>query len=175
MTIDIRQETTQDRPRIRDIILAAFDDGTDGEDAVEAALTDALFADDGYLLALSLVAVDDGEIVGFVIGTRGWVGDDPAIGIGPLAVIPHAQGGGIGSALMTRLIDDAAAAGEHVLALLGDPEYYARFGFRTAADLGIEAPDPEWGRHFQALRIPEGQSESPIRGTFRYAAPFDEL
>ena len=55
-------------------------------------------------------------------------------------------------------------------ALLGAPAYYRRFDFRPAAELGITAPDPAWGPHFQARHL----TGPPVGGAFRYAAPFDE-
>jgi putative acetyltransferase len=39
------------------------------------------------------------------------------------------------------------------------------------SELGIDAPDPQWGPYFQTRRL----SGPPVRGTFRYAAPFDRV
>jgi putative acetyltransferase len=58
-----------------------------------------------------------------------------------------------------------------VVALLGSPGYYRRFGFLRSTDLGIESPVPAWGEHFQARQL----SGPPLRGTFRYADPFGRL
>jgi putative acetyltransferase len=69
------------------------------------------------------------------------------------------------------LLAVAEACEERVVALLGAPDYYRRFGFRPAADLGIEAPDPQWGEHFQARVLTGGA----VQGRFRYAEPFDRL
>jgi putative acetyltransferase len=60
---------------------------------------------------------------------------------------------------------------EPVVAVLGDPAFYGRFGFGAAADQGVDAPDPGWGAAFQ-LRLLSGP---PPRGTFRYAEPFERL
>ena len=84
---------------------------------------------------------------------------------------PARQRGGVGSALMHSLLGAAEATGETVVALLGDPGYYRRFGFVPAAELGIAAPDPGWGGYFQARRL----GGPPLTGRFRYAPPFDEL
>ena len=64
----------------------------------------------------------------------------------------------------------ANAAGERGIALLGDPEYYSRFGFVTSTSLGVQAPDPAWGGHFQLL--PLAVWPGGVSGTFRYAKPF---
>lgn len=64
---------------------------------------------------------------------RGW----PLVMVGPVAVDPAHQGSGIGRRLMTHMLAAAVAAGrDGAMTLIGDPEYYGRFGFtaeRTAA------------------------------------------
>jgi putative acetyltransferase len=65
----------------------------------------------------------------------------------------------------------AEARDETLVALLGDPGYYGRFGFRRATELGVTPPDPGWGEHFQARRL----GGRPVEGAFRYADPFGRL
>ena len=164
--VRVRPEGPADAGAIRAVHRAAFGGG----EPAEAALVDALRAGAGWLPGLSLVAVGDGEVVGHVVATRARVGDVPALGVGPLGVIPARQGRGVGSALMYALLGAAQARDETVLGLLGEPSYYGRFGFVAATGVGIAAPDPAWGCHFQVL-VPAGLPA----GTFRYAAPFDEV
>nr|WP_255182897.1 N-acetyltransferase [Rhodococcus sp. 15-649-1-2] len=161
----IRRERPADRPAVLGVVRAAF--RQDDAEPVEVGLTEKLFAD-GYVPELSLVAVVDGTIAGYVIGSRGV---DFGVGIGPLAVLPEFQGTGVGKALMYALIGASEALDIPVLALLGDPGYYSRFGFRAGFDVGVESPDPAWGHFFQALQLGAG----PVNGSFRYAKPFDEL
>jgi hypothetical protein len=40
----------------------------------------------------------------------------------------------------------------------------------TSTSLGVEAPDPAWGVHFQLL--PLAVWPGGVSGTFRYAKPF---
>ena len=102
--------------------------------------------------------------------THGW--PIPAEWFGPLSVHPDHQGRGIGSALVNELLDRAGRGGETLVALLGDPDYYERFGFRESTWFSIDPPE-EWGRHFQVLTLP---SHDPLmRGRFRYAEPFNRL
>ncbi|HEX7201371.1 MAG TPA: N-acetyltransferase, partial [Arthrobacter sp.] len=130
----------------------------------------ALFDAKEYLPGFSVVAVLDGEIVGHVISTRGWVGEHELLGLGPIAVTPRLQRQGIGSALMKETIARANAAGESGIALLGSPDYYSRFGFVPAASFGVQSPEAAWGDHFQLL--PLALWPGGVHGTFRYAEPF---
>jgi predicted N-acetyltransferase YhbS len=122
---------------------------------------------------MSWVVEIDGRVVGHNVCTRGHVGNVPCVGLGPIGVEPDAQRAGIGSALMHAMIGAADASGEPLIALLGDPAYYSRFGFVTSTDIGVEAPDPAWAVHFQVLRL--SNWNDTITGTFRYASPFDEI
>lgn len=164
----IRRETPADRPEILAVVQAAF------PEPVEARLLQELFAAREYIPELSLVAeTEQGEIIGHVITTRGWVGESKSLGLGPIAVLPAYQRQGVGSALMRATIDAANLMGESTLVLLGSTEYYPRFGFVPADSLGITSPDPSWGSHFMALPLAAHVSGS--HGRFRYAEPFNSL
>ncbi|WP_315772424.1 GNAT family N-acetyltransferase [Rhodococcoides kroppenstedtii] len=158
----IRREQPSDRPDVLRVVHEAFESGPD--EPGEVALTRALFDDPGYIPAFSLVAVVSGDVAGYVIGTRGYTGDTPAVGIAPLAVARAHQRRGVGSAL----IGTAQARHEPALVLLGENAYYERFDFAPASRNGIEAPVASWGRHFQALVL----TDDPVAGRFRYTAAF---
>lgn len=175
-TLVLRGEVPADRPALLDLAAAAFAispaTGLAVEgDPEEVDLLRRLFECNEYLPEFSIVAELDGEIVGHVISTRGRAGDLDLLGLGPIGVTPRLQRHGIGSALMKETIDRANAAGERGIALLGSPEYYARFGFVPSTSLGVQAPDPAWGELFQLLPLALWQGGAD--GTFQYAAPFD--
>ena len=163
----VRREHPRDHDAVRAVHEAAF-----GR-PVEARLTDELREDAGFLPHLSLVATDGGAVVGHAIATRGRLEPlgVPALGLGPLGVLPAAQGRGVGTVLVHALLAVAEAADERLVALLGSPDYYRRFGFVRSTDLGVVPPDPRWIEHFQVRRL----GGSPLQGTFRYAEPFDRL
>ncbi|WP_420123982.1 GNAT family N-acetyltransferase [Nakamurella sp.] len=179
MTIEVRPEEPADAVAVQQVIAAAFPaaDGTPTGTAVEVGLNDALRRHPAWIPRLSLVAVRDGRVVGQLTSSYGTLTDPaggrrPVPGIGPVAVAPAEQGTGVGTALLTAVIERARRSGEPALVLLGDPVFYGRFGFRPAAAAGITPPDPAWGEHFQALVLTDGPSPA---GAFRYAAPFDDL
>ncbi|WP_445155001.1 N-acetyltransferase [Arthrobacter sp. Hor0625] len=172
----LRSEDPADRAELLALTAAAFaispvtGERVEGEPE-EVDLLRRLFDCPEYLPEFSIVAELDGELVGHVISTRGRAGELELLGLGPIGVLPRLQRHGIGSALMKETIDRANAAGERGIALLGSPDYYARFGFVPSTSLGVQAPDAAWGEHFQILPLalwPGGAS-----GVFQYAQPFD--
>ncbi len=175
----IRREIPGDIEAIRAVTAAAFRDAehsappvVPGGDPGEATLVAWLREDDGWIPALSLVAVEQGQVVGHVVATRGRVDTLPALGLGPLSVVPDRQRDGVGSALMHAVLGAADALDEPLIALVGEPGYYRRFGFVPAESIGIIASDPGWGPYFQVRTLTAYDGRT---GSFRYAAPFDRF
>ncbi len=171
----VRRELPGDAPAVADVHAEAFAPMYPDSAPIEPGLVDALRASEEWLPTLSLVAEIDGAVVGHVCVTRATLGPDqlPALGLGPLGVREAHKRRGVGSALMHAVLGAADALDEGVVVLLGHPDYYPRFGFRPAAELGIDPEVPEWAPHFQARPLTAYRPQ--LRGTFRYAAPFGEL
>ena len=175
----IRRELPGDVEAIRAVTAAAFrgagysaPPAEPGGDPGEATLVSWLRDDAGWVPELSLVAVEDDRVVGHVVATRAHVGAEPALGLGPLSVLPHRWRAGIGTALMHAVLGAADALGEPLVGLLGDPGYYRRFGFVPARSAGVAAPDSAWGDNFQVRTLTRYEG---MAGCFRYASPFDRL
>lgn len=142
----IRPERTGDEISIRRLTTRAFA-GAPHSSGTEADIVDRLRA--GGALAISLVADDAGSIVGHIAfspvaagGATGW------FGLGPVSVEPDMQRRGIGGALIDDGLSRLRAMGARGCVLLGDPAYYARFGFAAVPALTYPGPPPEY---FQAL------------------------
>lgn len=104
---------------------------------------------------LALVARFGADVVGSV---RLWNvavddGRRPVLLLGPLAVDPDWQGHGIGTALMETAIAGAAALGHGAILLIGDPPYYARFGFSAEHTWLLKMPAPVLRRRFLGLEL----------------------
>ena len=82
---------------------------------------------------LALVARDGDRIVGSVRLWHVEAGGRPALLLGPLATDPAVQSRGVGGGLMQVALNRAALAGHKAVILVGDPEYYERFGFHPRA------------------------------------------
>lgn len=146
-----------------------------GADPVEPGLVDTLRADGDLLAPLALVADVDGRPTGHVCCSRARLDDAPApiVGLGPIGVLPDRQGAGVGSALMHAVIAAADALELAAIVLLGDPEYYVRFGFASAAEYGITPPVADWEPHFQVRTL--HAYRPTLTGAFSYAPAFDGL
>jgi len=108
---------------------------------------------------LSLVAREHGRLVGSI---QYWpcelwdgVQAHPITLLGPVAVAPDLQGTGLGKRLMRASLEVADACGHDAILLIGDPEYYGRFGFTAAPTAGWAAPGPV-ERHRLLARLAPG-------------------
>lgn len=88
---------------------------------------------------LSFAAWREGALVGTVQSWPVMLEDAPLTMVGPVAVEPGTQNDGVGAALMAALL---AAAGDAPLMMIGDPDYYGRFGFSATPtrDWSINRP-----------------------------------
>jgi len=146
---EIRETSAADWPALEALYAAAFPD----EPLLE--LLRALLAMPGE--TLSLGAVSGGRLVGNGAFTWGHVapGEVPAALLGPLAVAPDNQRRGIGGEIVRAGLARLAEAGCHGVFVLGDPAYYARFGFRGGARIAPPCPiAEEWAGAWQALSLP---------------------
>jgi len=171
----VRRELASDAPVVAAVHADAFrrPDAPDA-DPVEVGLLAELRTCAGWIPELSLVATrPDGDVVGHVVCTQAWVDDVAVVGLGPIGVRPEAQGVGIGNAMVHAVLGAADALGTPLVGLLGSPCFYGRFGFVTSESLGVTAPDPAWGEHFQVR--PLATWTAGVRGAFRYAPPFEDL
>ena len=103
-----------------------------------------------WLPALSFAALDGEELLAGTIQAWPVALTDPAgrahplLMVGPVAVLPERQDMGYGRALMAALADALVNTGDTPLPqmLIGDPEYYDRFGFGAEHTGGWRLPGP---------------------------------
>ncbi len=165
MQVTTRIECPEDAPATRRVHMAAFP----GPD--EADLVDALRRDPAWLPGLSVVAVDGaGLVIGHALLTRLLVGDGKALALGPVAVAPEWQRRGVGELVVRAALAAAEDAGEKLVVVLGDPEYYARFGFAPAGRHEVTGPFEVPEAYFQVLPLPS--YDGTPRGLCRYPEPF---
>ena len=164
----IRPAEAADAAGIRAVHEAAF------PTAAEADLVEALVRDGDAVV--SLVDERQSEIVGHVLLSRmtgsGDGRDLRALGLAPVGVRPGFQGSGIGSGLIAAALAIARATGEEIVFVLGEPDYYRRFGFSAATAAPFASPYA--GPYFMALALQPG-FVPPAAGTAAYAPAFSGL
>ena len=160
----IRNERPSDVETIHSMTVFAFQTVPYG-DGSEGRVIDALR--DADALTLSLVAEEDGHIIGQItvspVTIDGRAG--PWFGLGPVAVLPARKYQGTGSALIREGLARLKAEGAEVCVLLGDPAYYSRFGFEHDPELLCTEGQPE---AFQRLVL----SGAAPTGTVAFHAAF---
>lgn len=161
-----RPERPDDIEAVHAVNAAAF------PSEAEADLVDALRQDhEAWLEGLSTVTLDaDGEVVGHALLTRCTVGGDPALALAPCAVLPRVQRTGAGGAAIRAGLAAARERGENLVVVLGHADYYPRFGFTPASEIGVTAPFEVPEEAFMTLVL---DPESPVpSGQVAYPAAF---
>jgi putative acetyltransferase len=151
-------------PADRDTIVAVTDAAFEGRETAHRVITEVE-------PEISLVYVEDGEIVGHTMLSRMRMGELKPFQLSPVSVAPAQQGRGIGSALVREALRRADAIGEPFVVLLGHPNYYPRFGFEPAAPLGILGPR-DFGEAWMLARL--GAWDDSFSGRVEFPPAFGE-
>ena len=120
-------------------------------------------------LTISLVAVTaEGELVGHIAFSGVRIDGQPGdwYGLGPVSVAPPMQGQGVGSALIANGLDRLRGLDAAGCVLLGNPDYYRRFGFLSDPTLTYQGQP---NRYFQQLAL----KGPPARGDASFHPAFD--
>lgn len=144
----IRPEKPEEFPYLYDFVQTAFATAK-VSDGSEADFVNVLREGVNYIPELALVAEVDGEIIGHIMFTRTYLSVPgkrfEALLLAPVAIVLEQRNKGIGAALIEEGMSRAKAMGFTSVFLVGDPDYYSRFGFRSVTSYGIrhnsEIPD----------------------------------
>ena len=159
--MNIRPETAGDGTAIHSLVADAF-----GQ-AQEADLVDALR--EAGDLAVSLVATHDGWLLGHV-GLSRLRSPERSLALAPLAVAATARNRGVGAALVRAGLERAKALGCEIVFVVGEPNYYERFGFSVKAAAAF--PCAYAGPYFLALPL---TGTPPAPAPVVYAPAFESL
>lgn len=158
MDINIRQEAPEDITRIHEVTVAAF------LTAKRSSFTEQFIVKElrrSNALTISLVAEDARRIVGHVAVSPVTISDGAIrwYGLGPISVDPKVKGKGIGSQLMHAALSELKELKANGCVLLGDPNYYSRFGFKPVKGLIYPGFFPEY---FQAVSLNGGFAQGEV-------------
>jgi predicted N-acetyltransferase YhbS len=126
------------------------------------------------LPSLSVVAVEPGHgIVAYALLSRVRLDGAPVLALGPVAVLRARQRHGLGGAVVRHALHAAADEGETFVSVLGEPEYYARFGFVPASRYGVTGAWSPFGDSWQALVLSGAGKPKP--GAIVHPGPWHDL
>jgi putative acetyltransferase len=160
MILAIRPEVQSDASAIRRVHERAF------ARKEEADLLEALRRHGSVVI--SLAAEEGRDIIGHALLSK-MEAPFRALGLAPVAVLPEHQGKGVGSALIDEGLRQARLQGWEGVFVVGEPRYYARFGFDAAKAAGFTSPYA--GSYFMALAL-QGTELPVTTGRVDYAPPF---
>ena len=167
--IKIRQESQKDYEDVYRVVKTAFETA-EHSDGNEQDLVVALRNSDSFIPELSLVAVKEDKIVGYILFTKIKIENHEEIALAPLAVLPEYQKQGIGSMLIEQGHKIAKKLGYHYSIVLGSENYYPKFGYIPAIQYGIQAPFDVADENFMAVKLNDADIE--IKGVVQYAKEF---
>lgn len=162
----VRGERAGDEDAIAAVIRSAF--GQEDEVRLVARLRQ------GKELIVSLVAEIEDEVIGHIgfasSGVETGEATSPLAWLVPLSVSPDRQRHGAGSALVRAGLDACRNDGYGHAVVVGDPNYYARFGFSREAAAGLKS---RWSDALLALAL--STEPIPLQGRVVEPEAFAEL
>ena len=155
---------------IRDLVREAFCQNE------EAVLVDRLR--DAGALPVSMVLIAEGEVVAHASASpMTWgSGTEQTVvwALAPVSVKPERQRQRFGSRIVRATIDRCRSAGVEILTVLGNPNYYRRFGFTPASQHSLSIVDADFSDEFMVIELSEG-ALSKACGSLRWHSAFDDL
>ena len=135
--INIHSEKPEDQDTIYEINKQAF------HSEVEAKLINTIRRSNNFIPELSLVALKNNKIVGHILLSQAKIKNKEmekrVLILAPIAVLPEFQKQGIGSLLVKKGLEISQNLGYDIVALIGYPEFFSRFGFLSARSKGLES------------------------------------
>lgn len=172
----IRQENRDDHEEVFQLVEEAFAADPFG-DHREQYLVDRLRKSSHFIAELSLVAVTDEKIIGYILLTQAGIEVDesihPTLALAPIAVHPDYQNQGIGKRLINYAHAKAYVLGYESIVLIGHQDYYPKFGYQLAQKFGVRFPFKVPEANSFVLELKKGALQG-IRGEVVYAREFFE-
>lgn len=148
--MDIRQERPADYDMVYHVVKEAFANA-EHSDGNEQNLVVELRKSRSFIPELSLVAVENGKVVGHILFTKALVSGVEVLALAPLSVLPEYQNRGIGLSLIRQGHIAAYKLGYRYSVVLGHSKYYPKAGYVSASQYGIKAPFEVEDENFMAV------------------------
>lgn len=167
--LKIRQENIEDYEEVYQVIKTAFETA-EHSDGNEHDLVVALRNSNSFVPELSLVAMKENKIVGYILFTKIKIGEYEELALAPLGVLPEYQRQGVGSELIKEGHRIAKKLGYQYVVVLGSEKYYTKFGYIPAIKYGIKSPFDVPNENFMAVKL--NNTNVKIQGIVEYAKEF---
>ena len=170
MKLIVKETTRDDEDSVRLIHESAF------EKPDESNLVDAICRSNSFIKELSLLACMNDMVVGHILYSKVGLEGQPdknILALAPVAVLPEFQNQGIGTSLINAGNQKADQLKFEFITVLGDPQYYRRFGFRTSTEYGINSTFNVKPEFYMVLPLSHYKKETS--GTVVYPQPFQNI
>lgn len=167
--LEIRQETKKDYEEVYNVVKTAFKTA-EQSDGNEHDLVVALRKSNSFIPELSLVAVYENKIIGYILFTKVKIGDSTELALAPLAVLPEYQRKGVGTKLIKEGHRIAKQLNYDYSIVVGSSKYYPKLGYIPASKYNIKAPFEVPNENFMAIKL--NNTDKEIIGIVEYAKEF---
>lgn len=166
---EVKPENKNNYKEVYDLLKKAFQTA-EHSDGNEQDLVVSLRQSNNFIPKLSLVAVQDNKIIGYILFTKVKIGEYEELALAPIAILPEHQRQGIGKKLIEEGHKIAKKLGYHYSIVLGSEKYYSKFGYVPASQYGIIAPFDVPNENFMAIKL--NDTNKKITGIVEYAKEF---
>ena len=174
MMLLLRTERPADYSAVEQLVKEAFTNDPHG-DHTEHLLVARLRKSEAFVPALSIVAEQEGKLVGHILFTKIMINNSeygsPSLALAPVSVLPDFQRRGIGGKLIEHGHKVAKSLGFESVVLLGHAGYYPRFGYARADRYGISLPFEVPAENVMVYALHEG-ALADVHGVVEYAKAF---
>jgi len=175
MNIQIRPEKEDEFPLIYDLVKTAFKTAQ-VSCGKEQDFVNHLRAGENYIPELALVAANENsQIIGHIMLTKTEIQREnnktfDALLLAPISVVQEYRNQGIGKQLIENVFHRARENNYGAVILVGNPDYYKRFGFKSAASFGIENTNSIPEQYVLACELTSGALDK-VKGAITFETP----
>ena len=144
--------------------------------AFEHYIVHYLRDDENFLPNLAYVIEKDSQIIGHINYSTGSINHEmDAVVLGPVSIHKDYQNRGFGSKLIEYTLDIAKNDGIEFVFVIGDENYYHRFGFESASKYGLHLDGTDFNEEceFFMIKIFDKSESEIVPGTFYNPEVFD--